>query len=218
MVVLAAALLAGCGGAAAPAPTPSAAPAPGAAPTPDPNATTVGSTTATPGTDPSCTDPIACANNTSSTAGGVPSGSLPPLKDTEEVANFASNDNALFAAQADFTQTDTTSTDSTTTSTDAFNTETTPTPSTTTEKVTTVTQAKVSIDDSIFTVKKGSVLPKDTQQFEVTALSTGSITLTLTAGEFANGSDSFSVKVGQAYKLVNENEGTTYVLKLVSVS
>lgn len=212
-ILAAGALLAGCGGAAS-TPTTGATGATGApgdtsaAPTPDPNSQTVGNTTGG--------DAIDQANGTDG-SGGSDGGALPALGDAENVSGFGASDNQLFAAGAKFT--DITGGDTTSTISDGYTTETSPSvtsTSTSSTSVTTVSSAKVSVDDSIFTVAKGSILPKDTEQFEVTALTKDSITLTLTAGEFPDGSDGFSLKVGQSVKLVNQNEGTAYVLKLIS--
>lgn len=80
------------------------------------------------------------------------------------------------------------------------------------------TSAKVSLNGQIHMVKKGTIFPKAEQLFEVTAIDASSITVELVAGEFKNGSTGVTLERGEKLELVNQDEGTTYVLKLVSTA
>ena len=87
-----------------------------------------------------------------------------------------------------------------------------------TQKVTvTYGPATISLDGQTYTVDKGGTFPKTTQQFKLTQLSADSVVVTLNAGEFSNGSDGITLAKGKTVSLVNQSEGITYVLKLVSV-
>lgn len=91
------------------------------------------------------------------------------------------------------------------------------TSTTTTTTTTTYGPAVIVLDKKTYTVSKGSVFPSDTQQFTVSSIGSSTVELTLTAGEFSDGSDGITLEQGRTVTLVNQSEGVTYVLKLSRV-
>jgi hypothetical protein len=81
------------------------------------------------------------------------------------------------------------------------------------------TSARISVNGQVYTVKRGSVFPKDEQLFEVTSIGASSVVLELTAGEFTNGSSGITLQRGHSLPpLVNQDEGVSYTVKLLSTS
>lgn len=223
MTLLLATLVAGCGGGGEETSVPTdAAGATTAAPT----------TPTTPGTPVNsggAVDPISEANGTTDSAGGS-AGSLPAPGDGDELDDpLADGSGGLFDAQADFealvetTGDATASTDATgaTSFGDTFTpttptTSTTPTDTTTTTSTATYTSAKIEVNGKVYTLKKASVFPSDTEQFVLKKIYAKEVILELTAGEFVGGAYGITLKQGRRAKFVNTNEGITYYLKLVS--
>jgi hypothetical protein len=211
LVVAFALFVAGCGGGAAETPGTSAAPAPT-----DPSTSqTVGTTTPTPGAiDPTTGQPVTGGTGevgipmTSASAGDLPT--ISGASTDVFVDNFKLDSGY----------------DMQTGSTD----ESGPTITGATipngqgsddckevEPTITYTSATVTLDGASYTVKKGSVFPKDTQQFTVTSISADSAVVNLTAGEFSDGSDGLTLTKGDPVSLVNQSEGITYTLELTKV-
>ena len=82
----------------------------------------------------------------------------------------------------------------------------------------TYTEARISVNGKTYKLKKKSVFPSDTQQFVVRKISSGSVLIELSAGEFSDGSSGFELATGVTRKFTNQSEGITYTLKLIETS
>ena len=215
LVILGALGLAGCGGggdaagtAAAPGSTDS-----GSSGTP----TDTGGATGTPISDPGAMgDPSATAMGGATAlpelngynVGGMGSSSSGSFNLNDETASPITDDPA---ANCDFGIDCSTETTTGTTTTETATT-------TTTESTVGVSlsynRAKIVLNGQVYTVKKGGVFPSDTQIFKVTGIDSKGVTLELVAGEFTNGSNGVHLTVGERIKLLNQDEGEDYILKL----
>jgi|GEM_PF-5866983 len=63
----------------------------------------------------------------------------------------------------------------------------------------------------------GDAVPPDTQQFTVSAIRAGGVTLTLNGGLLPDGSDEVTIREGEGLTLVNQTTRTTYRLRLLDV-
>ncbi len=77
--------------------------------------------------------------------------------------------------------------------------------------------AKISIDGKTFTLDKGAQFPESDPMFELTEIKSDYVEISLIAGEFADGSDAVELSVGETWKMLNQDEGVNYKIKLKKV-
>lgn len=82
----------------------------------------------------------------------------------------------------------------------------------------TYTTARILVDGKTYKLKKNAVFPSDTQQFTLRKITSGSVIIELTAGEFSDGSTGFELTTGSTRKFTNQSEGVSYTLKLIETS
>ena len=90
------------------------------------------------------------------------------------------------------------------------------TSSSTSSSTQTTLSAKIVINGTTYTVEKGDKVPSKSPVFEITSVSSSSLTFTLIDGQFENGESSMTVNVGESVKVVKDG-GPTYTIKVVSV-
>ncbi len=76
--------------------------------------------------------------------------------------------------------------------------------------------ARVLLDKTSFTVKKGTKIPKKNPAFIVDKITAGDLTFKILDGELAGGKSSFSVSLGESVDL-EFSDGAKYTIKVVSI-
>lgn len=145
------------------------------------------------------------------TGGDVGGSTLPASLDGGNVSLAGGVTRNIFAP-IDTPAATTTKTDTTKTDTSAKTTTT----STVAEPV--YDTASIELDGQTYSVKVDSVFPSTTQQFTVMSIHAKTVIVRLTAGEFADGSDGITLEKGLPVTLVNNSEGESLTLQLLSVT
>lgn len=79
------------------------------------------------------------------------------------------------------------------------------------------TQAKVAVNGKIYLLTKNGTFPKAPDQlFRLTGITATSVEITLLAGEFSDGSAGVTLKRGDTFSLVNQSDSMTYKVKLIA--
>lgn len=78
-------------------------------------------------------------------------------------------------------------------------------------------QADFDVDGEPILAREGDSIPPDTQQFLIKTIAKGGVTLVLNGGLLPNGSDTLKLGIGQSIILKNQTAGESYRIRLAGI-
>jgi hypothetical protein len=88
----------------------------------------------------------------------------------------------------------------------------------TTPSTSTLSEAKISVNGQVHTLKIGDRFPQTDPAFELVAVVEGQVTIGLANGTFSSGVQTITLNIGEPVTLISQPDGARFTLKLISVA
>jgi len=88
----------------------------------------------------------------------------------------------------------------------------------TTGTPTTLSEAKISVNGQVHTLRVGDRFPQTDPAFELVAVLEGQVTIGLANGTFSSGVQTITLNVGEPVTLISQPDGARFTLELISVA